>query len=249
VRSKQALQAAIRDGGRVVLVVNTRSRKGRCHSPRLPTRLAAAGLPVHAAYAIHDPAQLPDILTRALEPAPDLLLFGGGDGSLTAAAARLAHRDAALGVLPLGTTTNNFARSLGMPLNLAGAIAALAAGKVAEVDLAQAGPHLFANMASIGLSVQVAQAVPARLKRVLGRGAYTSPPRATCSPTRPSRPPWGWPGPSRWCGPTSSTSPTAATMRAGASPATPAWTTGCWSSTGSATLAGCRSPAGPSTRW
>jgi diacylglycerol kinase (ATP) len=172
VRSKQALQAAIRDGGRVVLVVNTRSRKGRCHSPRLPTRLAAAGLPVHAAYAIHDPAQLPDILTRALEPAPDLLLFGGGDGSLTAAAARLAHRDAALGVLPLGTT-NNFARSLGMPLNLAGAIAALAAGKVAEVDLAQAGPHLFANMASIGLSVQVAQAVPARLKRVLGRGAYT----------------------------------------------------------------------------
>lgn len=171
-RSKQALQAAIRGGGRAVLVVNTRSRKGRRHWPGLPARLAAAGLPVQAAFAIHDPAQLPDILIRALAPAPDLLIFGGGDGSLTAAATRLAHRDTALGVLPLGTT-NNLARSLGLPLDLGGAIAALAAGKVADVDLAKAGQDLFTNMASVGLSVQVAQAVPHRLKRVLGRGAYT----------------------------------------------------------------------------
>src|SRR6266540_2321557 len=128
VRSKQALQAAIRGGGRVVLVVNTRSRKGRRHWPGLSARLAAAGL--------------------------------------------LAHRDTALGVLPLGTT-NNFARSLGLPLDVGGAVAALAAGKVADVDLARAGEDLFTNMASIGLSVEVAQAVPHRLKRVLGRGAYT----------------------------------------------------------------------------
>jgi diacylglycerol kinase (ATP) len=127
VRSKQALQAAIRGGGRVVLVVNTRSRKGRRHWPGLSARLAAAGLPVQAAFPVHDPVQLSQVLTQALEPAPDLLIFGGGDGSLTAAAGRLAHRDTALGVLPLGTT-NNFARSLGLP-------------------------H--------------------RLKRVLGRGAYT----------------------------------------------------------------------------
>src|SRR6266540_1430506 len=39
--------------------------------------------------------------------------------------------------------------------------------------LARAGEDLFTNMASIGLSVEVAQAVPHRLKRVLGRGAYT----------------------------------------------------------------------------
>ncbi len=171
-RTKQALEAAIRDGGRAVLVVNTRSRKGRRHWPRLQARLAAAGLPVQAALAVHDPAQLSDVLTRALTPAPDLLIFGGGDGSLTAAAGRLAYHDTALGVLPLGTT-NNFARSLGLPLRLSGAIAALAGGKVADVDLAQAGENLFTNMASIGLSVEVAHAVPARLKRVIGRGAYT----------------------------------------------------------------------------
>lgn len=171
-RSKQALETAIRGGGRTVLVVNLRSRRGRRHWRELPARLAAAGLPVQAALPVHDPARLPEVLTRAVEASPDLLIFGGGDGSLTSAAARLAHQDTALGVLPLGTT-NNFARSLGLPLRLGGAIAALAGGKVADVDLARAGEDVFANMASIGLSVEVAQAVPDRLKRAVGRGAYT----------------------------------------------------------------------------
>jgi diacylglycerol kinase (ATP) len=171
-RSKAALTAAIRGGGRVVLVVNTRSRKGRRRWPRLPGRLAAAGVPVEAAFRVDDPARLHQTLTEALALEPDLLVFGGGDGSLTAAAARLAHRDTALGVLPLGTT-NNFARSLGIPLGLRGAVATLATGKVADVDLARAGEDLFANMASIGLSVEVAQVVSGSLKRALGRGAYT----------------------------------------------------------------------------
>jgi diacylglycerol kinase family enzyme len=171
-RSKAALTAAIHGGGRTVLVVNTRSRKGRRHYQGLPARLATAGVPVQATFPIDDPTRLHHTLTDALALAPDLLVFGGGDGSLTAAAGRLAHCDTALGVLPLGTT-NNFARSLGLPLDLPGAIATLAAGKVADVDLARAGGDLFANMASIGLSVQVAQAASVPLKRLLGRGAYT----------------------------------------------------------------------------
>ena len=155
-----------------MLVVNTRSRKGRRHYPRLAARLAAAGVQVHASFPVDDPAWLHHTLTQALSSSPDLLVFGGGDGSLTTAASRLAHRDTALGVLPLGTT-NNLARSLGLPLDLPGAVATLAGGKVADVDLARAGGDVFANMASIGLSVQVAQATPTVLKRLLGRSAYT----------------------------------------------------------------------------
>ena len=68
---------------------------------------------------------------------PDLLIVGGGDGSISEAARRLAYRDMALGILPLGTT-NNFAGTLGLPLNLAGATDVLAAGKVADVDLGRA---------------------------------------------------------------------------------------------------------------
>jgi diacylglycerol kinase (ATP) len=170
-RTKAALTAAIHDSGRTVLVVNTRARKGRRAYQGLPARLAAAGVPVMAIYAVDDPSRLHQILTDALALDPDLLVFGGGDGSLTTAAGRLANLDTALGVLPLGTT-NNFARSLGLPLDLAGAIATLAGGKFADVDLARAGEHVFANMASIGLSVQVARSASVAFKRVLGRGAY-----------------------------------------------------------------------------
>ena len=102
---------------------------------------------------------------------PDLLIVGGGDGTICEAARRLAYADIALGLIPLGTT-NNFARTLGIPLTLAGAIGILAGGKVADVDLGRAGDTVFANLVSAGLSAQVAASVPHRLKRVAGRAAY-----------------------------------------------------------------------------
>ena len=100
---------------------------------------------------------------------PDLLIVGGGDGSICEAARRLAYLDMALGILPLGTT-NNFARTLGLPLNLAGATDVLAAGKVADVDLGRVGDDFFANLVSAGLSAYVAANVPHQLKRLARPG-------------------------------------------------------------------------------
>jgi hypothetical protein len=69
---------------------------------------------------------------------------------LSLAARHLAYRDIALGVLPLGTT-NNFARTLGIPLNVAAAVGVPASGKVADVDLGRADGTFFANLVSVGL--------------------------------------------------------------------------------------------------
>ncbi|HEY5988300.1 MAG TPA: diacylglycerol kinase, partial [Streptosporangiaceae bacterium] len=69
-------------------------------------------------------------------------------------------------------TTNNFARTLGIPLNLAAALDLLVGGKVADVDLGRAGDAIFANLVSAGLSARVADSVPHQLKRVAGRAAY-----------------------------------------------------------------------------
>ncbi len=74
-------------------------------------------------------------------------------------------------MLPLGTT-NNFARTLGTPLNLPAAITVLTDGKVADVDLGLVGDYPFANLVSVGVSAEVAGHVPAVLKRLIGRGAY-----------------------------------------------------------------------------
>ncbi|MEU8271888.1 YegS/Rv2252/BmrU family lipid kinase [Sphaerisporangium sp. NPDC049002] len=170
-RSKAEHTKAIRDLRRVALVVNTRSRKGRHRYFEALRLLQADGFHPLRTYAVMDPSRLPEIIKEALELQPDLLVVGGGDGSLSEAVKHVAHRDVALGVLPLGTT-NNFARSLGLPLDLAMAVKVFSRGKVADIDLGMAGDRPFANLASFGVSVEVAGKVRPWLKRALGRAAY-----------------------------------------------------------------------------
>ncbi|GII78629.1 diacylglycerol kinase [Sphaerisporangium rufum] len=170
-RSKAEHTRAIRDLRRVVLVVNTRSRRGRHLYFEALRLLQADGFRPLRTYAVMDPKRLPDILEEALGLQPDLLVVGGGDGTLSEAVKHVAHRDVALGVLPLGTT-NNFARSLGLPLALPQAVKVFSRGKVADIDLGMAGDKPFANLASFGVSVEVAGTVKPWLKRALGRAAY-----------------------------------------------------------------------------
>ncbi|MGH3979113.1 MAG: diacylglycerol/lipid kinase family protein [Pseudonocardiaceae bacterium] len=170
-RSKTDLQTAIRRDRRAVLVINTRSRRGRRHYDSAGDQLTAAGFDLLGCFGVDQPGQLTATLTAAITRQPDLLIAGGGDGTISEAARHLAHRDMALGVLPLGTT-NNFARTLGIPLTLTTAIAILTGGKVADIDLGQVGGRLFANLVSVGVSAQVAAHVPAGLKRLVGRAAY-----------------------------------------------------------------------------
>jgi diacylglycerol kinase (ATP) len=170
-RSKSGLCAAIRQGRRAALVVNTRSRRGRRHylsvrpGCRQPDSTCSGHFPADRAGGVGAS------LAAAVDLQPDLLIVGGGDGTLSEAARCLAYQDMALGILPLGTT-NNFARTLGIPLDVPGAIGVLAAAKVADVDLGKAGDAVFANLVSTGLSSRVAAAVPHQLKRVAGRAAY-----------------------------------------------------------------------------
>jgi diacylglycerol kinase (ATP) len=170
-RSKPALEQAIREHRRAALVVNTRSRRGRRHYPAVLAGVRAAGFDLLGTFPAGQAGGLDASLSAALDLRPDLLIVGGGDGTICEAARRLAYADTALGLVPLGTT-NNFARTLGIPLTLAGAISVLASGKVADVDLGRAGDVVFANLVSTGLSAQVAASVPHHLKRVAGRAAY-----------------------------------------------------------------------------
>jgi diacylglycerol kinase (ATP) len=170
-RTKSDLQAAIRQRRRAVLVVNARSRRGARLYQAAGRQLAAAGFDLLGSFAVTRAGQLEPSLAAALDLEPDLLIAGGGDGTLSLAARHLAYRDVALGIVPLGTT-NNFARTLGIPLTVAGAVGLLATGKVADVDLGQVNGTFFANLVSVGLSGHVAATVRHDLKRLLGRAAY-----------------------------------------------------------------------------
>jgi YegS/Rv2252/BmrU family lipid kinase len=76
-----------------------------------------------------------------------------------------------LGILPLGTA-NNFARSVGLPMDLVNAIDAIVEGREVKVDLGLVNGEFFANNLSIGYSRQVISATPRGLKRWLGAIAY-----------------------------------------------------------------------------
>ena len=64
----------------------------------------------------------------------DVIVVGGGDGSISSAAAAITGTDVPLGILPLGTL-NHFARDLGMPLDLVAAIRTIAAARAGVVDV------------------------------------------------------------------------------------------------------------------
>lgn len=170
-RSTADLGAAIRAHRRAALLINTQSRRGRRFYRRILAGLQAAGIHLLGTFSVSHPSELPDRMTAALDLQPDLMVVGGGDGTISAAVPYLAYRDVALGLIPLGTT-NNFARTLTVPRTVTNAIGLLTAGKVAEIDLGRCADVFFVNLVSVGLSGQVAAHVPHCLKSGLGRGAY-----------------------------------------------------------------------------
>lgn len=120
---------------------------------RLRDRLGEAGHTVDV--RVVEGAGLMDALRQAVAlPDADVVLAGGGDGTISAAAGVVMETGKSLAVLPAGTM-NLFARSLGVPLDLDSAIAALATGKVREVDVATANGRPFVHQYSVGLHAKL----------------------------------------------------------------------------------------------
>jgi diacylglycerol kinase family enzyme len=98
-----------------------------------------------------------DIAARlALTRKPDVMVAGGGDGTLSTVAGVVAGTEIPLGVLPLGTL-NHFAKDLGIPLDLAGAIETIARGRVIQVDAGRINGRIFLNNSSLGLYPLIVQ--------------------------------------------------------------------------------------------
>ena len=80
----------------------------------------------------------------------ELLIVGGGDGTINAAASALIGTDTTLGILPLGTL-NHFARDLDIPTKLDEAAALIAARPERRVDVGEMNDRVFINNSAIGL--------------------------------------------------------------------------------------------------
>ncbi|HMJ06197.1 MAG TPA: diacylglycerol kinase family protein [Chthoniobacterales bacterium] len=95
-------------------------------------------------------SDLTALAQEAAAGAEEMIVAGGGDGTISAVAAALAGTGKALGILPMGTL-NHFAKDLGLPRDLAAAVATIAQGQIAEVDLGEVNGRVFINNSSLGL--------------------------------------------------------------------------------------------------
>ena len=92
-----------------------------------------------------------EVRCRALvERGARLIVVGGGDGTVSAAASALVGSETLLGILPVGTL-NHFARDLGISTNIEEAIKLIASRPERRVDVAEMNDRLFINNSAIGL--------------------------------------------------------------------------------------------------
>lgn len=101
----------------------------------------------------------------------DLVIVAGGDGALHHAAPLLLEAGLPLGVLPMGTA-NDLARSLGVGADLNEAADVIIAGHVRQIDLGDVNGTPFFNVASIGVSVELARELTTDIKQRFGSFSY-----------------------------------------------------------------------------
>lgn len=93
-------------------------------------------------------------LEKAAASDVDAIVAGGGDGTISAAAAIAFKSGKPLAVLPAGTM-NLFARALGGPLDLPGALGAIAAGEFRKIDIGTANGTPFVHQFGVGIHARL----------------------------------------------------------------------------------------------
>lgn len=156
-------------GKRVLLLHNSKSRQGESALEPVCARLEAGGL----AVTVEPFENLPEIardITR-LHRTADAVIVCGGDGSISSAAPAIIDSGLPLGIIPAGTA-NDLARTLSIPLDFAAAADVIVAGHKRQIDVGTVNGHAFFNVASIGLSSELAQRLDPDIKKRFGRLGY-----------------------------------------------------------------------------
>ncbi len=100
----------------------------------------------------------------------EIIVAGGGDGTISTVAAAAAESGKTLAVLPLGTL-NHFSKDLGIPQTLAEAVQVIAAGHTQMVDVGEVNGRIFLNNSSIGLYPRIVRRREVQQER-LGHGKW-----------------------------------------------------------------------------
>ncbi len=154
---------------RALLLVNSKARRGGEAIDALVGRMHRGGLDV----TVEPFENLPEIardIVRLRESA-DMIILCGGDGTIASGALAVEECGLPLGIMPMGTA-NDLARTLGIPMDLNEAADVILAGNTRKIDIGNVNGYAFFNVASIGLSADLAQGLNPTLKKRFGRAGY-----------------------------------------------------------------------------
>lgn len=165
-QQEQTTEAAAR---RALVLINPKARRGAEAKEAVAERLTAAGLAVRLEPFENLPEIARDIVRLRQEA--DLIVVCGGDGSVSSSAVAVMESGLPLGIIPLGTA-NDLARTLSLPMDIDGAAEVIAAGRTRAIDVGTVNGHAFFNVASIGLSADLARGLDPQTKKRLGRVGY-----------------------------------------------------------------------------
>jgi len=112
-----------------------------------------------------------EMARKAAQSDFEIVVAGGGDGTVSAVASELIGTEKTLGVLPLGTL-NHFAKDLNIPLELEAAARVIIEGRSVRVDVGEVNGRIFINNSSLGLYPDVVRRREQRQK--LGYGKWNS---------------------------------------------------------------------------
>lgn len=135
----------------------------------LQEKFGLAGLPARL-QLVRDGPEIARAVQAAVARGADLVVAGGGDGTVSAVSAGLVGTGVALGVLPMGTL-NHFARDLGIPPGQEEAIAVIASGRRLDVDVGEVNGRVFINNSSLGIYPDIVRDREQRQRR-LGHGKW-----------------------------------------------------------------------------
>jgi YegS/Rv2252/BmrU family lipid kinase len=119
----------------------------------------------------------------AAQAGRQVVLVGGGDGTMNEVIQGLAGTETAVGAIPLGTM-NVWVRELGLALDPADAVRQLLTGDVRRIDLGRVNERYFLLMAGLGFDAWAVQAVQGPAKRRFGPVAFLAAGAAKALSTR-----------------------------------------------------------------
>ncbi len=154
---------------RALLLINCNCRNGRASRDRIIAELQAADIQVRMPE-FNDVEELERHLHLSRSEV-DLVIIAGGDGTLNAAAKTLVPTQLPIGLIPCGTA-NDLARTLDIPADITQAVNIIAAGHARAVDVGHVNDCYFFNVASIGMSAELASALTSEIKKRFGRFGY-----------------------------------------------------------------------------